>query len=154
MTIFGRLGTNVKELQWQPERVHLYDNNPVTLPDVAGVACGGRHSMVWLSNGNVFSFGNNFHAQLGYDYRSKNYKENQVNVLIMYKLYVTFVLSRDSHGSFIRLWIMGHYMFNSMGHFYIACIGSFHIDQYFQRKLHVLKLLHDTCTIISQIVAM
>lgn len=82
MTIFCRLGTNVKELQWQPERVHLYDNNPVTLPDVAGVACGGRHSMVWLSNGNVFSFGNNFHAQLGYDYRSQNYKENQVNMLL------------------------------------------------------------------------
>lgn len=99
MTIFCRLGTNVKELQWQPERVHLYDNNPVTLPDVVGVACGGRHSMVWLSNGNVFSFGNNFNAQLGYDYRSKNYKENQVNML---KLYVTFVLSRDWHGSFIR----------------------------------------------------
>lgn len=99
MTIFCRLGTNVKELQWQPERVYLYDNNPVTLPDVAGVACGGRHSMVWLSNGNVFSFGNNFHAQLGYDYRSKNYKENQVNML---KLYITFVLSRDWHGSFIR----------------------------------------------------
>ncbi|XP_078313714.1 uncharacterized protein LOC111129310 isoform X6 [Crassostrea virginica] len=74
----GQLGTNVKELQWQPERIHLYDNDPVTLPDVGGVACGGRHSMVWLSNGNVFSFGNNFHAQLGYDYRAKNYKENQV----------------------------------------------------------------------------
>ncbi|XP_061172977.1 uncharacterized protein LOC133182235 isoform X1 [Saccostrea echinata] len=74
----GQLGNNVKEFQWQPEKVHLYDEAPETLPDVGGVACGGRHSMVWLSNGNVFSFGNNFHAQLGYDYRAMNYKENQV----------------------------------------------------------------------------
>ena len=35
--------------------------------------------MIWLDNGHVFSFGNNFYAQLGYDFKEKNYKENQVN---------------------------------------------------------------------------
>lgn len=32
------------------------------LLDVAGVVCGGRYFMVWLFNGNVFSFGNNFYV--------------------------------------------------------------------------------------------
>ena len=37
--------------------------------------------MIWLDNGHVFSFGNNFYAQLGYDFKEKNYKENQVTTI-------------------------------------------------------------------------
>ncbi|XP_033749791.1 uncharacterized protein LOC117334342 isoform X2 [Pecten maximus] len=50
-------------------------------PEVLDVACGGRHSMVVLSNGQVYSFGNNFYAQLGYNFREKTYKENQGRLL-------------------------------------------------------------------------
>ena len=38
--------------------------------------------MVWLTNGNVFSFGNNFFAQLGYDFKDQDYKENQVVTIV------------------------------------------------------------------------
>ena len=40
--------------------------------------------MVWLTNGNVFSFGNNFFAQLGYDFKDQDHKENQVVTSIVY----------------------------------------------------------------------
>ncbi|XP_048734330.2 uncharacterized protein LOC125650251 isoform X3 [Ostrea edulis] len=111
----GQLGTNIKELQWQPELVHLYENDPETFPEVAGVACGGRHSMVWLSNGNVFSFGNNFHAQLGYDYRSKHYKENQVKPYLL-KFLVHKPVIQISCGE-------KHSVFRFQGGT-IACVGS------------------------------
>ena len=45
---------------------------------VVGVACGSRHSFVWTDTGQAYSFGNNFYAQLGYDFKRPDYKENQV----------------------------------------------------------------------------
>ncbi|XP_056448395.1 probable E3 ubiquitin-protein ligase HERC3 [Gadus chalcogrammus] len=45
---------------------------------VVGVACGSRHSFVWTDTGQAYSFGNNFYAQLGYDFKRPDYKENQL----------------------------------------------------------------------------
>ena len=73
-----RLGCNNLDTQTEPRKIELYTYQTAP-PKIAGVACGSRHTMVWLENGHVFSFGNNFFAQLGYDFKEKNYKENQVN---------------------------------------------------------------------------
>ncbi|XP_076102267.1 uncharacterized protein LOC143071676 isoform X3 [Mytilus galloprovincialis] len=74
----GQLGNGTTETNWHPKPIYLLDNQKPN-PPIAGVACGGRHTMVWLTNGNVFSFGNNFYAQLGYDFKEQNYKENQTS---------------------------------------------------------------------------
>ncbi|CAC5359667.1 unnamed protein product [Mytilus coruscus] len=74
----GQLGNGTTETNWHPKPIYLLDNHKPN-PPIAGVACGGRHTMVWLTNGNVFSFGNNFYAQLGYDFKEQNYKENQTS---------------------------------------------------------------------------
>ncbi|KAL3865609.1 hypothetical protein ACJMK2_042981 [Sinanodonta woodiana] len=76
----GQLGCNDTSTYWEPQKISLY-SAPTTAPDIAGVSCGGRHTMVWLKNGHVFTFGNNFYAQLGYDFREKNYKEKQAEAI-------------------------------------------------------------------------
>ncbi|XP_052270574.1 uncharacterized protein LOC127871561 isoform X2 [Dreissena polymorpha] len=73
----GQLGTNELTAKSEPQLVSLYGNDGSRGPEIAGVSCGGRHSVVWLENGDVFTFGNNFNAQLGFDFREKNHKETQ-----------------------------------------------------------------------------
>ncbi|XP_060563463.1 X-linked retinitis pigmentosa GTPase regulator-like isoform X2 [Ruditapes philippinarum] len=110
----GQLGTNDITTKLEPQRLPLYTNQD-TIPNVAGVSCGGRHTMVWLENGNVFSFGNNFHAQLGYDFRQKNYKENQTQpTLLKFLLHkpVAQVACGDKHTIF---------RFQDGG---VACVGN------------------------------
>lgn len=75
--LFCRLGGNDLSTRLAPHKTHLYPNQEQG-PRISGVACGGRHTMVWLENGHVFTFGNNFNAQLGFDFRERNFKENQV----------------------------------------------------------------------------
>lgn len=60
---------------------------------IKGVTCGGRHTYIWLTNGKLYSFGNNFFAQLGYDFHLATYKDNQVRTFIIYILYY-FIISR------------------------------------------------------------
>lgn len=45
---------------------------------IVGVACGSRHSFIWTETGQAYSFGNNFYAQLGYDFQRADFKEHQV----------------------------------------------------------------------------
>lgn len=78
----GQLGSNELTTKMEPQKVNLISDESQN-PPIAGVACGGRHTMVWLENGHVYSFGNNFHAQLGYDFREKNYKENQTKPTLL-----------------------------------------------------------------------
>jgi alpha-tubulin suppressor-like RCC1 family protein len=47
--------------------------------------------MVWLTNGNVFSFGNNFFAQLGYDFKDQDHKENQVVTIVTSIVYIWMI---------------------------------------------------------------
>ncbi|XP_030832752.1 ultraviolet-B receptor UVR8 isoform X2 [Strongylocentrotus purpuratus] len=70
----GQLGCGDKATHTSPQRLRLGPHDS----QVAGVACGSRHTVVWLENGRAYSCGNNFYVQLGYDFRVKNYKENQV----------------------------------------------------------------------------
>lgn len=46
--------------------------------NIVGVACGSRHSVIWTDAGQAYSFGNNFYAQLGYDFQRADFKEHQV----------------------------------------------------------------------------
>ncbi|XP_070542190.1 uncharacterized protein [Ptychodera flava] len=78
----GQLGCGDRETHSDPQRVYLSEQRV----KVKGVACGSRHTIVWLENGKCYSFGNNYNAQLGYDFKVKNYKENQRN----YYMYTGF----------------------------------------------------------------
>ncbi|XP_052792899.1 uncharacterized protein LOC128226856 isoform X2 [Mya arenaria] len=72
----GQLGSNDLGTKPEPQYVQLpLGSAPGS--GIVGVACGGRHSMVWTDAGQVFTFGNNFNAQLGYDFREKKYKDTQ-----------------------------------------------------------------------------
>ena len=57
-----------------------------------GVACGGRHTMVWLGDGHVYAFGNNFYAQLGYNFQQSNYKQNKVSCWLQYLLLIIIII--------------------------------------------------------------
>lgn len=75
-----RLGNGEKAIKNLPVEVklptsHLNGGNA----RIVGVACGSRHTFVWTAAGQAFSFGNNFYAQLGYDFQTADYKEHQVS---------------------------------------------------------------------------
>ncbi len=72
-----RLGCGDKEIHSDPISVTL-DQESTTTSGICGICCGSRHTVYWLDNGQCYSSGNNFYAQLGYDFRIKNYKDNQV----------------------------------------------------------------------------
>ncbi|XP_033121866.1 ultraviolet-B receptor UVR8-like [Anneissia japonica] len=69
----GQLGCGNKKSFATPQKVKLDAGHVIT-----GLVCGSRHTVIVTQEGKCFSFGNNFYAQLGYNFRMKNYKENQV----------------------------------------------------------------------------
>ncbi|XP_025077911.1 ultraviolet-B receptor UVR8-like [Pomacea canaliculata] len=81
----GQLGCGDQTSRWKPTQIHLSLRLPPGAT-IRSVACGSRHTMVVLTNGHVYSFGNNFYAQLGYNFREKNYKENQVERQCLYRV--------------------------------------------------------------------
>ncbi|XP_062310065.1 semaphorin-4E-like [Osmerus eperlanus] len=90
----GQLGDGEKAVKTQPVEVLLQSQGKGRtcsggvsgvmgvasggVSGVMGVACGGRHSFVWTEEGQAYSFGNNFYAQLGYDFRKVDFKEHQL----------------------------------------------------------------------------
>ena len=74
----GQLGMGNTETNPHPRALHLAVSSGTKMK---GIACGTRHSFVWTQQGDCFSFGNNYSAQLGYDFRKPDYKENQVCLL-------------------------------------------------------------------------
>lgn len=82
---FPRLGNGERAVKKQPVEVKLPQELNVrgshldgNFANVVGIACGSRHSFIWTETGQVYSFGNNFYAQLGYDFQRADFKENQV----------------------------------------------------------------------------
>ena len=77
---FSRLGDGERTVKDQPVEVKLPQGSGADVDDVSivGVACGSRHSFVWTETGQAYSFGNNFYAQLGYDFQRADFKEHQV----------------------------------------------------------------------------
>ncbi|XP_066567803.1 uncharacterized protein LOC136755224 [Amia ocellicauda] len=75
----GQLGSGEKTVEDRPREVFLpfRDEDGVGCDEIAGVSCGSRHTFIWTKSGDAFSFGNNFYAQLGYDFRKENFKEHQ-----------------------------------------------------------------------------
>ncbi|XP_051786151.1 uncharacterized protein LOC127528868 [Erpetoichthys calabaricus] len=76
----GQLGNGERGMKCDPTEVFLPPsiNNDTTGKEITGLACGGRHTFIWTKGGQVYSFGNNFYAQLGYDFMEENFKEHQV----------------------------------------------------------------------------
>ncbi|KAL8565231.1 hypothetical protein ACOMHN_001129 [Nucella lapillus] len=73
----GQLGNGDPQVRWTPTLVSLCPPLPGG-SKIRTLDCGSRHTLVVLDNGHVVSFGNNFYAQLGYNFREQNYKENQM----------------------------------------------------------------------------
>lgn len=71
----GQLGVGTTETSPHPRPLHLGMSAGTK---IRGITCGTRHSFVWTQDGDCFSFGNNYSAQLGYDFRKPDFKENQV----------------------------------------------------------------------------
>lgn len=79
-----RLGNGEKAVKNLPVEVKLPTSNlDGGNARIVGVACGSRHSFVWTDAGQAFSFGNNFYAQLGYDFQTADFKEHQVTCLLV-----------------------------------------------------------------------
>ncbi|XP_026177163.1 RCC1 domain-containing protein RUG3, mitochondrial-like isoform X2 [Mastacembelus armatus] len=81
----GQLGDGERALKDQPVEVKLpqelaakRNEADVNLVNIVGVACGSRHSFIWTETGQAYSFGNNFYAQLGYDFQRADFKEHQL----------------------------------------------------------------------------
>lgn len=69
----GQLGNHTSQTVHKPTPVAMETNTKIK-----GMACGARHSFTWTADGQCYSFGNNFNAQLGYNFSKANFKENQV----------------------------------------------------------------------------
>lgn len=79
-----RLGDGERSVKEKPVEVKLPQRPSAPGSDadmddnIAGVACGSRHSFIWTESGRAYSFGNNFYAQLGYHFQRADFKEHQV----------------------------------------------------------------------------
>ena len=71
----GQLGNGTSETCLVPHPVKI---GVAGMFQFKGITCGTRHSFVWTKDGDCYSFGNNYSAQLGYDFRKPDFKENQV----------------------------------------------------------------------------
>lgn len=85
LSAFSRLGDGERAVKDQPVEVKLPQelnvkgsDADVDVVNIVGVACGSRHSFIWTETGQAYSFGNNFYAQLGYDFQRADFKEHQV----------------------------------------------------------------------------
>nr|XP_020450253.1 serine/threonine-protein kinase Nek9-like [Monopterus albus] len=81
----GQLGDGERQVKPQPVEVKLPQElniqgseADVSVVNVVGAACGSRHSFIWTDTGQAYSFGNNFYAQLGYNFQRANFKEHQI----------------------------------------------------------------------------
>ncbi|XP_044052620.1 E3 ubiquitin-protein ligase HERC2-like [Siniperca chuatsi] len=81
----GQLGDGERAVKDQPVKVKLPQelnvkggDADVDVANIVGVACGSRHSFIWTETGQAYSFGNNFYAQLGYDFQRADFKEHQL----------------------------------------------------------------------------
>ncbi|GLD74331.1 E3 ubiquitin-protein ligase HERC2-like protein, partial [Lates japonicus] len=80
----GQLGDGDRAVRDQLVEVKLPQESDVKGSDtdvdisIAGVACGSRHSFIWTQTGQAYSFGNNFYAQLGYDFQRADFKDHQL----------------------------------------------------------------------------
>ena len=75
--IYCRLGNNDNKNYSLPQRIKF---DVLLEPVTQAVDCGSRHTVVVTESGRVFTCGNNFDAQLGYDFRMGGYKQHQVRV--------------------------------------------------------------------------
>ncbi|XP_056233280.1 X-linked retinitis pigmentosa GTPase regulator-like isoform X2 [Seriola aureovittata] len=81
----GQLGDGERAVKHQTAEVKLPQELNVKGSDwnaavvnIVGVSCGSRHSFIWTQTGQAYGFGNNFYAQLGYDFQRADFKEHQL----------------------------------------------------------------------------
>lgn len=117
---FSRLGDGERAIKDQPVEVKLpqelnFKGSDPHVDDVniVGVACGSRHSFIWTETGQAYSFGNNFYAQLGYDFQRADFKEHQVwsgdggsQIKTKYMINANYILKRFELGLTLQAWDM------------------------------------------------
>ncbi|XP_028406964.1 uncharacterized protein LOC114529378 [Dendronephthya gigantea] len=74
----GQLGNGTCLTTIKPMLVPLKLNG-----NIQDMACGARHSFIWTNTGYCYSFGNNFNAQLGYNFSKADFKENQLQPVLV-----------------------------------------------------------------------
>ncbi|XP_031705563.1 E3 ubiquitin-protein ligase HERC2-like isoform X1 [Anarrhichthys ocellatus] len=101
----GQLGDGERAVKDQPVEVKLQQelhvkgsDAVVDVVNIAGVACGSRHSFIWTETGQVYSFGNNFYAQLGYDVQRLDFKDHQLAPRLFQNLPSSLKISQVSCG--------------------------------------------------------
>ncbi|XP_068559753.1 uncharacterized protein [Cebidichthys violaceus] len=101
----GQLGDGERAVKDQPVEVKLQQELSIKGSDadedvvnISGVACGSRHSFIWTETGQVYSFGNNFYAQLGYDVQRLDFKDHQLAPRLFQNLPSSLKISQVSCG--------------------------------------------------------
>ncbi|XP_061905559.1 RCC1 and BTB domain-containing protein 2-like [Entelurus aequoreus] len=101
----GQLGDGERAVKNQPVEITLpleenrkgWDDN-VQQMKIAGVACGSRHSFVWTKTGLAYGFGNNYYAQLDYDFQRADFKEHQLTPRLFRSLPSSLKISQVACG--------------------------------------------------------
>ncbi|XP_041643463.1 probable E3 ubiquitin-protein ligase HERC1 isoform X2 [Cheilinus undulatus] len=109
----GQLGDGEKSIKDHPVEVRLPQDLNTTgsgsdmdAANVVGVACGSRHSFIWSERGQAYSFGNNFYAQLGYDFQRADFKEHQLAPRLFQNLPSSLKISQVACGERHTLFVL------------------------------------------------
>ncbi|XP_054628481.1 X-linked retinitis pigmentosa GTPase regulator-like isoform X2 [Dunckerocampus dactyliophorus] len=127
----GQLGNGERTVKYQPVEITLpleenrkgSDDN-VQAIKIAGVACGSRHSFIWTKTGLAYSFGNNYYAQLGYDFQRADYKEHQLAPRLFRSLPSSLKISQVACGERHTLFALQDGRVAACGHNDCGQIGS------------------------------
>ncbi|KAL7391855.1 hypothetical protein ABVT39_015765 [Epinephelus coioides] len=148
----GQLGDGERTVKYQPVEVKLpqeltnegSDTN-LDVVNIVGVACGSRHSFIWTETGQAYSFGNNFYAQLGYDFQRLDFKEPQLAPRLFQNLPSSLKISQVACGERHTLFALEDGSVAACGHNDYGQIGSGSdetvvVPRFVERVDHVSKV--------------
>nr|XP_043881120.1 ultraviolet-B receptor UVR8-like [Solea senegalensis] len=125
----GQLGDGQREVKDHPVEVKLpqevkVKGSDMDVDNIVGVACGSRHSFIWTQTGQAYSFGNNFYAQLGYDFQRADFKEHQLAPHLFQSLPSSLKISQVACGERHTLFALEDGSVAACGHNDYGQIGS------------------------------
>nr|XP_046242999.1 RCC1 domain-containing protein RUG3, mitochondrial-like isoform X2 [Scatophagus argus] len=110
----GQLGDGERAVKDRPVEIKLPQKlnmkgsgADVDVVNIVGVACGSRHSFIWTETGQAYGFGNNFYAQLGYDFQRADFKEHQLAPRLFQNLPSSLKISQVACGERHTLFALG-----------------------------------------------
>ncbi|XP_049433990.1 probable E3 ubiquitin-protein ligase HERC2 isoform X1 [Epinephelus fuscoguttatus] len=148
----GQLGDGERTVKYQPVEVKLPQelttkgsDTDLDVVSIVGVACGSRHSFIWTETGQAYSFGNNFYAQLGYDFQRLDFKEHQLAPHLFQNLPSSLKISQVACGERHTLFALEDGSVAACGHNDYGQIGSGSdetvvVPRFVERVDHVSKV--------------